>query len=134
MLKDSILRNLETLIERHEEVGMLMTQPEIIGDQNQFRDLSVEYSQLEPVVTSFKSYQTSIEDLASAKEMMKDSDPDMREMGVEEMKSSEQQIETLSLTLQKLLLPKDPHDNSNIFLEIRAGTGGDEAAIFAGNL
>jgi len=65
---------------------------------------------------------------------MKDSDPDMREMGVEEMKEADQQIEDLSLTLQKLLLPKDPHDNSNIFLEIRAGAGGDEAAIFAGNL
>ena len=134
MLKDSILRKLETLIERHEEVGMLMTQPEIIGDQNQFRELSVEYSQLEPIVDSFKSYQQAVEDLASAKEMMKDSDPDMREMGVEEMKEADQQIEALSLTLQKLLLPKDPHDNSNIFLEIRAGAGGDEAAIFAGNL
>ncbi|MDH5393616.1 MAG: peptide chain release factor 1 [Gammaproteobacteria bacterium] len=134
MLKDSILRKLETLIERHEEVGVLMTQPEIIGDQNQFRSLSVEYAQLEPVVASFKSYQTAIHDLSSAKEMMKDSDPDMREMAVEEMKDAEQRIETLSLQLQKLLLPKDPHDNSNIFLEIRAGTGGDEAAIFAGNL
>lgn len=134
MLKDSILRKLETLSERHEEVSMLMTQPEIIGNQNQFRELSVEYSQLEPIVVSFKSYQQSIEDLTSAKEMMKDSDPDMREMGVEEMKEAEQQIEGLSLTLQKLLLPKDPHDNSNIFLEIRAGAGGDEAAIFAGNL
>lgn len=134
MLKDSILRKLETLSERHEEVAMLMTQPEIIGDQNQFRDLSVEYSQLEPIVVSFKDYRQSIENLDSAKEMMKDSDPDMREMGVEEMKEADQQIEDLSLTLQKLLLPKDPHDNSNIFLEIRAGAGGDEAAIFAGNL
>ena len=134
MLKDSILRKLENLIERHEEVGMLMTQPDIIGDQNQFRALSVEYSQLEPIVNSFQSYQQAIEDLDSAKEMMKDSDPDMREMGVEEMKDADQRIEDLSLDLQKLLLPKDPHDNSNIFLEIRAGTGGDEAAIFAGNL
>lgn len=134
MLKDSILRKLETLVERHEEVGVLMTQPEIIGDQNQFRDLSVEYSQLEPIVVNFKDYQQATENLDSAKEMMKDSDPDMREMGVEEMKEADQQIESLSLTLQKLLLPKDPHDNSNIFLEIRAGAGGDEAAIFAGNL
>jgi len=134
VLKDSILRKLENLIERHEEVGMLMTQPEIIGDQNQFRALSVEYSQLEPIVSSFQSYQQALEDLDSAKEMMKDSDPDMREMGVEEMKDADQRIEDLSLDLQKLLLPKDPHDNSNIFLEIRAGTGGDEAAIFAGNL
>ena len=134
MLKDSILFKLENLIERHEEVGVLMTQPEIIGDQNQFRSLSVEYSQLEPIVSNFKDYQQAVEDLDSAKEMMKDSDPDMREMGVEEMKDSEQRIDDLSLELQKLLLPKDPHDNSNIFLEIRAGAGGDEAAIFAGNL
>ncbi|MDH5518490.1 MAG: peptide chain release factor 1 [Gammaproteobacteria bacterium] len=134
MLKDSILRKLENLIERHEEVGVLMTQPDIITDQNQFRALSVEYSQLEPVVVSFKSYQTAIKDLASAKEMIKDSDPEMREMAVDELKDAEQRIESLSLELQKLLLPKDPHDNSNIFLEVRAGTGGDEAAIFAGNL
>jgi len=134
VLKDSILRKLENLIERHEEVGVLMTQPDIITDQNQFRALSVEYSQLEPVVVSFKSYQTAIKDLASAKEMIKDSDPEMREMAVDELKDAEQRIESLSLELQKLLLPKDPHDNSNIFLEVRAGTGGDEAAIFAGNL
>ena len=134
MLKDSILRKLETLVERHEEVGMLMTQPEIIGNQNQFRELSVEYAQLEPIVNSFQSYQQATEDLSSAKEMMKDSDPDMREMGVEEMKDADQRIESLSLQLQKLLLPKDPNDNNNIFLEIRAGAGGDEASIFAGNL
>lgn len=134
MLKDSILRKLENLIERHEEVGVLMSDPEIIGDQNQFRSLSQEYAQLEPVVTSFKAYQAAMNDLNSAKEMMKDSDPEMREMAVEEQKDADARIEALSLELQKLLLPKDPYDNSNIFLEIRAGTGGDEAAIFAGNL
>ena len=134
MLKDSILLKLENLIERHEEVGVLMSDPDIIGNQNQFRSLSQEYAQLEPVVVSFKSYQTATDDLDGAKEMMKDDDPDLREMAVEELKDAEERIETLSLELQKLLLPKDPYDNSNIFLEIRAGTGGDEAAIFAGNL
>ena len=134
MLKDSILLKLENLIERHEEVGVLMSDPDIIGDQNQFRSLSQEYAQLEPVVVSFKSYQSAVDDLDGAKEMMKDDDADLREMAVEEMKDAEERIDTLSLELQKLLLPKDPYDDSNIFLEIRAGAGGDEAAIFAGNL
>jgi len=134
VLKDSILLKLENLIERHEEVGVLMSDPGIIGDQNQFRSLSQEYAQLEPVVGSFKSYQTAVDDLDGAKEMMKDDDADLREMAVEEMKDAEERIENLSLELQKLLLPKDPYDDSNIFLEIRAGAGGDEAAIFAGNL
>jgi len=134
VLKDSILLKLENLIERHEEVGVLMSDPDIIGDQNQFRSLSQEYAQLEPVVVSFKSYQSAVDDLDGAKEMMKDDDADLREMAVEEMKDAEERIDTLSLELQKLLLPKDPYDDSNIFLEIRAGAGGDEAAIFAGNL
>ena len=133
-MKDSIRLKLENLQERHEEVGALLSSADVINDQNQFRELSMEYSQLEPVTQSFSAYQTAVDDLQSAQEMMKDSDADMREMAVEELKDAKQRIETLEAELQKLLLPKDPNDNSNIFLEIRAGTGGDEAAIFAGDL
>ena len=133
-MKDSIRRKLEALNERHEEVGVLLSDPDIISNQNKFRELSMEYSQLEPITKTFSNYQTTEEDLESAEEMMKEPDAEMREMATEEMKDAKQRIETLSLELQKLLLPKDPHDNSNIYLEVRAGTGGDEAAIFAGDL
>lgn len=133
-MKDTILNKLENLQERYEEVGLLLGDPDVISDQNKFRELSMEYSQLEPVTKTFADYQTAQDDLTTSEEMLKDSDPDLREMAQEEHKDAQQRIETLGVELQKLLLPKDPHDNSNIFLEIRAGTGGDEAAIFAGDL
>lgn len=133
-MKESIINKLNNLVERHEELAGLMSDPDVISNQNQFRDLSKEYAQLEPVVKCFKEYNTSREDLESAEEMLKDEDPDVREMAIEEKKTSSENIKKLELELQKLLLPKDPHDESNIFLEIRAGTGGDEAAIFAGDL
>ncbi|TNF32814.1 MAG: peptide chain release factor 1 [Gammaproteobacteria bacterium] len=133
-MKDSIRLKLENLQERFEEVGALLSEPDVIGNQNKFRELSVEYSQLEPVVKTFAQYRKAKEDLATAEDMLKDSDPELRAMAEDEYASSESRIEELELELQKLLLPKDPHDNSNIFLEIRAGTGGDEAAIFAGDL
>jgi peptide chain release factor 1 len=133
-MKESILNKLNNLIDRHEELAGLMSDPDVISDQNQFRDLSKEYAQLEPVVKCFKEYNSSNDDLESAEEMLKDDDPDVREMAIEEKKTASENVEKLELELQKLLLPKDPHDDSNIFLEIRAGTGGDEAAIFAGDL
>lgn len=94
----------------------------------------MEYSQLEPVSKTFGDYQRARDDLESANEMLRENDAEMREMAEEEKKDAQQRLEQLELELQKLLLPRDPHDNSNIFLEIRAGTGGDEAAIFAGDL
>ncbi|PHS18526.1 MAG: peptide chain release factor 1 [Kangiella sp.] len=133
-MKDSIITKLETLSERQEEVGHLLGEPEVISDQNKFRDLSKEYSQLEEVVSCFSKYNQLKNDLASAEEMMKDSDPDMKEMAVEDFKECKAQIGPLETELQKLLLPKDPNDGKNIFLEIRAGTGGDEAALFSGDL
>jgi peptide chain release factor 1 len=133
-MKQSILNKLHTLLDRHEEVAGLLADPDIIGDQNQFRDLSQEYAQLEPVVKCFQDYNSANDDLTAAEEMLKDDDADVREMATEEKNEAAARIETLELDLQKLLLPKDPHDDSNIFLEIRAGTGGDEAAIFAGDL
>jgi len=133
-VKDSILSKLETLTERHEEISYLLSDSEVINDQNRFRDLSKEYSDLSPIVECFEQYQTQITTRDDALEMLKDSDPEIKEMADEELKASKAAIEELSLTLQKMLLPKDPNDDKNIYLEIRAGTGGDEAAIFSGDL
>jgi len=133
-MKESVYNKLETLVERYEEVQALLSDPSVISDQNRFRGLSKEYSELEEIVKTFLSFQQTKEDLASAEEMLKDSDPDMREMAQEEYKEAKAQILSLEDEIQVLMLPKDPKDNNNVFLEVRAGTGGDEAAIFAGDL
>ena len=133
-MKSSILAKLDHLAERYEEVGALLSDPEIISDQNKYRELSKEYAELEPVVKCYQSYQEVVNNIEEAKLLLKDSDPDMREMAQEEFKAGEAQQEVLESDLQKLLLPKDPNDEKNVFLEIRAGTGGDEAAIFSGDL
>ncbi len=131
-MKQSILSKLDTLTDRHEEVEGLLAEPDVMADQNQFRQLSVEYSQLEPVIQEYQKYRQALEDQKSAKEML--SDPEMKEMAQEELNELGASLEEMKLNLQKLLLPKDPHDKSNTFLEVRAGTGGDEAALFAGDL
>ncbi len=133
-MKESIRLKLESVQERFEEIAGLLADPDVIADQNQFRDLSKEYSRVEPVVQSFQAYQTLLDDITAAEEMTGDEDADVREMGQEELKALTEQRETLLAKLQKSLIPADPHDDSNVFLEIRAGTGGDEAAIFAGDL
>ncbi|WP_100754233.1 peptide chain release factor 1 [Vibrio salilacus] len=133
-MKASILTKLETLVERYEEVQHLLGDPDVIGDQNKFRALSKEYSQLEEVTQCFQAYQQAQEDLAAAEEMANEDDAEMREMAQEEIKEAKATIEQLSADLQILLLPKDPNDDRNCFLEIRAGAGGDEAGIFAGDL
>jgi len=133
-LKDSIKAKLDSVSERHEEIAALLGDADTIADQNRFRDLSREYSQLEPVVKTYTDYKTTSDDLASAREMADDPDPEMRDMAKDEIAIAEAHLETLNLELQKLLLPKDPRDENNVFVEIRAGTGGDEAAIFAGDL
>lgn len=133
-MKPSIQHKLENLSDRFEEIESLLSQPEIQSDQNKFRALSQEYSQLEPIVDCYRHYQNAEQDWQSAQEMAKDSDPELREMAREEIQQAEQQKQELEQQLQILLLPKDPNDSSNIFLEIRAGTGGDEAAIFSGDL
>ena len=133
-MKESLIHKLENLSERKTELEGMLSAPEIINDQPKFRELSREYAELEPVVACFKQYRENRETIAGSQEMLKDSDPEMRELAIEEMKEAESQIESLEQELQILLLPKDPSDNSNIFLEIRAGTGGDEAALFVGDL
>jgi len=133
-VKESIKNKLESLVERHEEISGLLAEPETMADQNKFRSLSQEYAQLEPVVSNFNDYKDSLAAIEDAKVMMEEDDAEMREMAKEELAESEQAEQKLELVLQKLLLPKDPNDQRNIFLEVRAGTGGDEAAIFAGDL
>ncbi len=130
----SIAAKLEILVERHEEISALLGDPSVISDQNKFRDLSKEYAQLEPVAKSYQDWQQANEDLTAAKAMLNEEDPDLREMAAEEINDAETRIEALSLTLQTLMLPTDSRDDSNVFIEIRAGAGGDEAAIFAGDL
>ncbi|MCK5091933.1 MAG: peptide chain release factor 1, partial [Gammaproteobacteria bacterium] len=131
-MKESIYNKLENLAEHYEEVGNLLGDPEVINNQNRFRSLSQEYSQLGPVVTSFQEYREILQSLKNAQEML--NDPEMRELAEDEINQAKEGKVELELNLQKLLLPTDPHDNSNIYLEVRAGTGGDEAALFAGNL
>jgi len=133
-MKDSIRLKLESVQERFEEIAGLLADPDVIADQNQFRDLSKEYARVEPVVQSFEAYQALLEEIASAEEMTSDADAEIRAMGQEELATLSERREALLAKLQKSLIPADPYDEANVFLEIRAGTGGDEAAIFAGDL
>lgn len=134
MLKASIQARLEGVSERHEEITALLGDPDIISDQSKFRELSKEYAQLEPIVKAFSGYTQASNDMEAAREMAADKDPELSAMGRDEIATLEEQIASLEDDLQVLLLPQDPRDSSNVFLEIRAGTGGDEAAIFAGDL
>ncbi|MGD8546872.1 MAG: peptide chain release factor 1 [Thiohalophilus sp.] len=133
-MKTSVQSKLENLVDRLEEINALLADPGVIGDQNQFRNLSREYAQINPVVTTFKQYQETLQNIDEARAMLDESDSDMRAMAEEELHSAEQRREQLEDELQMLMLPRDPNDDKNIFLEIRAGTGGDEAALFAGDL
>jgi peptide chain release factor 1 len=123
-MKDSIKRKLEKLDERFEEISRLLSEPDVIARQNQFRDLSMEYARLGPLVDRYRGYVALEADAAIARELQMD----------EELTKLAPRIAAEELELRRLLVPKDPYDDSNIFLEVRAGTGGDEAAIFAGDL
>jgi peptide chain release factor 1 len=123
-MKDSIRRKLERLAERHEEISRLLSDPDVIAKQVQFRDLSMEYSKLSPLIDRYQNFVTLEADVATARELKMD----------EELAQIGASVAAEELELQRLLVPKDPQDDSNIFLEVRAGTGGDEAAIFAGDL
>jgi peptide chain release factor 1 len=133
-MNPSINAKLERLLERHEELERQLSDAEVIAVQDKFRAYSMEYAELEPVVRCYRELQQSRRNLDDAIAMQKDADPDLRAMADDEYRSSAQRIEQLETELQKLLLPKDPNDACNVFLEIRAGTGGDEAAIFSGDL
>jgi len=133
-MKESLQLKLQGISDRHEELAGLMSQPEVINDQNRFRELSQEYAELEDVVKCFAAWQAENDNLSAAKAMMEDDDPEMKAMGQEEASDTQARLLELEEELQRLMLPRDPRDRSNVFLEVRAGTGGDEAAIFAGDL
>jgi len=133
-MNPSTTEKLLQIVDRHEELNVLLADPEIISQQDQFRKLSIELSEIEPIVESFTDYRRLDEELAEAKLMLEDNDRAISDMAREELPALERKIAQNQEALKKLLLPKDPNDNRNIFLEIRAGTGGDEAALFAGDL
>src|SRR4051794_28074245 len=133
-MKDTIRLRLEKMTDRFEEVGRLLAAPETSGGSQQFRDLSMEYSRLQPLAERFGAFRGLEGDLAAAREMGSDPDPGMRALGEEEVTRVQERIAAEETALAGLLIPRDERDDKNIFLEVRAGTGGDEAAIFAGDL
>ena len=133
-MKSSILRKLDSTAERLEEIAALLSDPDVISDQNKFRALSQEYSQIEPTIKLYNEYKLLMEDKLTATEMRKDADPSIKKMGEDELISIQTNEFKITQQIKKTLIPIDPNDSSNIFLEIRAGTGGDEAAIFSGDL
>ncbi|AZL75654.1 MULTISPECIES: peptide chain release factor 1 [Pseudomonas] len=133
-MKASLLNKLDTLQDRFEELTALLGDAEVISDQTRFRAYSREYAEVEPVIAAYKEWRKVQDDLEGAQALLKDADPDLREMAVEEVREAKEQLVGLESNLQRMLLPKDPNDGRNVFLEIRAGTGGDEAAIFSGDL
>jgi len=133
-MKASLIHKLDLLQDRFEELTALLGDAEVISNQPQFRAYSKEYAEIEPVYQAFSAFRKVQADLEGAQALLKDSDPDMREMAEEEVAEAKERLIELEATLQRMLLPKDPNDGRNVFLEVRAGTGGDEAAIFSGDL
>lgn len=133
-MKASLVNRLDRLQERYEELTALLGDAQVISDQNKYRAYSKEYAEVEPVVMTFQTWRKTSSDLEEAQGMLKDLDLDVREMAVEEVAECRAALEVIEAKLQRLMLPKDPNDGRNVFLEVRAGTGGDEAAIFAGDL
>ena len=131
-MKPTIQKKLATLADRLEELNHLLASPDLTSDMDNYRKLSREHAELGPIVEQYLAYKQTEADIAAAQEMA--ADPEMREFAQEEIEAGKQKLEVAALELQKLLLPKDPNDERNIFLEIRAGTGGDESALFAGDL
>ncbi|HEY8052087.1 MAG: peptide chain release factor 1 [Steroidobacterales bacterium] len=133
-MKESIHQRLQKLADRFEEVGHLLSSSEVPGGSQRFRELSMEYARLQPLAERFGQYHALEHDLKAARDMQADADSGMRALGNEEVPRVQGEIATAEEELRRLLLPQDPRDDKNIFLEVRAGTGGDEAAIFAGEL
>jgi peptide chain release factor 1 len=133
-MKSSLRERLQELGERLEEVSALLADPKTIASQDRFRALSREYAELEPLVAGYRRYQGVEAAAHSARELLADSDPGLRALAEEELRQAEADREAIEAEVQRMLLPRDPADERNLFLEIRAGTGGDEAALFAGDL
>lgn len=133
-MKQSLTSKLHSLGERREELDALLAAPEIISDQDKFRSLAQERAEIDPVVECFLKYQKTVQELSDTEEMLSEGDAEMRELASEELTELKESAKVLESELEVLLIPKDPADDANIFLEIRAGTGGDEAGIFVGDL
>lgn len=133
-MKKSLESKLQHMLERFQEVGQLLSEASIISDQNQFRNLSKEYAQLEPVASCYADYLNAQQNLSELQELLDGGDHDMASMAAEEIEQAQHNVTELDEQLQMHLIPKDPDDSRNVYLEVRAGTGGDEAAIFAGDL
>ncbi|MEN6584574.1 MAG: peptide chain release factor 1 [Sulfuricella sp.] len=131
-MKPSILAKLASLSERLEELNLLLSSADITSNMDNYRKLTREHSDLTPVVAQYHAWQQCEQDMRDAQEML--SDPEMKEFAAAEIEEGKARLEQIELDLQKLLLPKDPNDERNVFLEIRAGTGGDESALFSGDL
>jgi peptide chain release factor 1 len=133
-MKPSLLKKLDELVLRHEDLGRQLAEPQVIADKDKFRRFSQEYAQLDPLTELFQQHQRAGEELRSSEILQADPDPAMQSMAAEELPRLRAERERLEAELQSFLVPRDPRDDANIFLEIRAAAGGDEAAIFAGDL
>ena len=131
---NELLDRLEDLVSRYEEVGTLITDPAVIADQKRYVKLTKEYKDLGAIVKKRKEYITALQTIEDAREMMGEDDPDIKEMAREEMASAQERLPQLEEDIKLLLIPADPEDDKNVIMEIRGGTGGDEAALFAGDL
>ncbi len=131
-MKPSIRQKLDHISDRHEEITALLSDPAVQGDTNRFRELSMELAQVEPVTNCYARYRAAEEELANAEDML--ADPELAELADEARREARETIDQLTPELQRLLLPQDPNDARNVYLEVRAGTGGAEAALFAGDL
>jgi peptide chain release factor 1 len=133
-MKASIESKLDILVDRYEEIGLLLSDPSVIGNQEKFRALSTEFSEIDQLVSNYKTLISKKNERIELSLLMEDSDPEIKSLAMSEDLGLGKEISDLEIVLQSLLLPKNPNDKKNVFLEIRAGTGGDEAAIFAGDL
>jgi peptide chain release factor 1 len=133
-MKASLRERLAQVAARYEEVGLLLSDPGVFSDQNRYRELSREYAQVEPVVQAWQHWRRARSAVDEAESMLQERDPELRAMAAEELEQGRARCERLEQDIRVLLLPRDPNDENNIFLEVRAGTGGDEAALFAGDL
>lgn len=133
-MKESIEKKLAILQKRSQELSALLSDSEVMSNQNRFRDLSKEYAQLEPVVVCYQHYVDNQDAISEAKEMQESGDAELAKLAVDEIAELTKQQEALEAEIKTLLLPQDPNDQRNVFLEIRAAAGGDESAIFAGDL
>ncbi|MFW3616124.1 peptide chain release factor 1 [Billgrantia antri] len=133
-MKATLRQRLDGFVERFEELAALLAEPEVISDQPRFRDYSREYAELEALAEAWRDYLSTERELEDATLLADDSDAEMRELAQMELEEGRERLEELEAWLKQLLVPRDPDDGRNVFLEIRAGTGGDEAALFAGDL